>query len=470
MPQQSVLQEQIETTAQVLGDWSGELDAGVMKLTLVLHVAQDATGRLCATFDCLEQGNMNMPVDTTSLLGDSLTLEMKDIKANFVGSLNHERSEIAGKFTQGGISFSLIFKRGIISKPPLKRPQEPKAPYPYEEEEVTYENTAAGLSIAGTLSLPRTEGPFPVALLIAGSGPQNRNEEVAGHKIFFVLADHLTKKGIAVLRVDKRGIGKSTGNYETATSEDFASDVLAGIEYLKTRKEININQIGLIGHSEGGLIAPMVAAKSKDVAFIVLMAGLGVNGKEILLRQAALIQRADGVPEEQIMLDCKFREQTFAIVEKEVDIGIAEKQLREAIAKHLAELSLIQTQAPWVNSYMAMLEQSAEAAIKQMNTPWFRYFLTFEPVTVLKQVKTSILVLNGELDLQVPLQQNLPVIAKALKEAGNNDYTIMELPQLNHLFQTCQTGSIMEYSKIEETISPSVLDIISKWILDRTSK
>lgn len=341
----------------------------------------------------------------------------------------------------------------------LSRPQEPKRPYTYTEEMVRYSNSNAGLSLAATLTLPHSEGPHPVVLLIAGSGPSDRDAEILGHKPFLVLSDHLTQQGVAVLRYDKRGCGESTGNYDAATTRDLADDVLAGIDYLKTRKEIDPKRIGLIGHSEGGIIAPMVAAESKDVAFIVLMAGTGVNGEEILYSQGALLARTMGASVEAIIHQKNIQGQIFTILKEEPDLSAAEKLLREVFTKEGAALS-----------YMRWIAETVEEQIKRFNTNWFRYFLTYDPAIALTQVKVPVLILNGELDLQVSPKQNLPAIEKALKVAGNEDYTILELPKLNHLFQTCETGSVTEYQAIEETLAPIALSAMSEWILERTSK
>ncbi len=340
------------------------------------------------------------------------------------------------------------------------RPQEPTGAIPYDEEEVKYSNITADVTLAGTLTLPRTGKPSPAVLLIAGSGPNDRNETIFGHKPFLVLADHLTKQGFAVLRVDKRGVGQSTGNYDVSTSEDFAADVLAGVEYLKIRNEVDAEQIGLIGHSEGGLIAPMVAVKSNDVAFIVLMAGGGVTGEATLYAQEALISRAMGVTEEQISHQLDFQKQVLSVIKNESDLEKAEKLLREIVAKQLDNLPKEEQQAS---------AEVMEAQIKRCNSKWFRYFLTYDPITSLKHLKIPVLVINGELDSQVPSKQNLPVIAKILEEAGNRNYRIIEFPKLNHLFQTCESGSILEYGKIEETIAPVVLDTLSGWILEITN-
>ncbi len=341
------------------------------------------------------------------------------------------------------------------------RPQEPKSAISYDAEEVKYSNVTANVTLAGTLTLPRSGKPSPAVLLIAGSGPIDRNETVFGHKPFLVLADHLTKQGFAVLRVDKRGIGQSTGNYDVATTEDFAADALAGVEYLKTRKEVDAERIGLIGHSEGGLIAPMIAVKSNDVAFIVLMAGPCVTGEAIVYAQEALISRAMGVTEEQISHQLDFQRQVLSVIKNESDLEKTEKLLREIVAKQLVNLPKEEQQTS---------ADAMEAQMKRCNSRWFRYYLTYDPTISLKHLKIPVLVINGELDSQVSPKQNLPVIAKILEEAGNRNYRIIEFAKLNHFFQTCETGSILEYGKIEETIAPVVLDTLSDWILEATTK
>jgi fermentation-respiration switch protein FrsA (DUF1100 family) len=352
------------------------------------------------------------------------------------------------------------------------RPQEPKPPYPYDEQEVVYQNKKDGLQLAGTLTLPRSKGPFPAVLLITGSGQQDRNETVFDHKPFLVLADHLTRLGIAALRVDDRGVGKSTGRFIEATSEDFATDALAGVEYLKTRKEIDPRRIGLIGHSEGGLIAPLVAARSTDIAFIVMMAGPGLTGEQILYRQTALVCKSAGMSDDLIAQTRAAQDRVFAILKQEKDNVVAEKRIleeadafREVAAKaradatdeHKKEISII----------AAAIEGQAQS--KLVVSPWFRFFLTYDPRPTLMKVRCPVLAIIGEKDLQVPAEENLAAIRLALEAGGNKDHTVLALPDLNHLFQTCRTGAISEYAQIEETISPAALDTISKWILRRVS-
>jgi hypothetical protein len=437
------------------GAWEGTLDFGGVKLRLVLKVSKAADGSLTAKADSPDQGATDLPVDTISLKDGVARFEMKRLLASYEGTLNKEASEIVGEFKQAGSSVPLTLKR--TAKPTaLNRPQEPKKPYPYDEEEVGYENKRDGVKLAGTLTLPRGKGPFPTALLITGSGPQDRNESLLGHKPFLVLADYLTRQGIAVLRVDDRGVGGSTGSVPNSTTENFAADVTAGIEFLKTRKEINSKQIGLIGHSEGGLIAPLVAAQNSDVAFIVLMAGTGLTGEEILYLQGALILKANGASADQLAKQRATQETMFKILKEEKDPAAAEKRLREELSKSLTEEERKKS------------EPTLAVQIRQVNSPWFRYFLTLDPRPALQKVKCPALALNGENDLQVPANENLREIEAALKAGGNKDVTIARLPRLNHLFQTSETGSPNEYIKIEETIAPVALKTIGDWILKRT--
>jgi hypothetical protein len=296
-------------------------------------------------------------------------------------------------------------------------------------------------------------------ILITGSGAQDRNESLLGHQPFFVLSDHLTRAGVAVLRFDDRGVGKSTGKFATATSEDFASDVLSGIEYLKTRPEINAKKIGLVGHSEGGLIGPMVAVQSKDIAFLVLMAGPGVPADELLYEQAALMMRAEGATADAIAENRKVQEQSFAVLKTEKDVAAAEKKLQAIVNDTLAKLPEAQRKS---------LAAGLNAQVKSVNSPWFRFFMSYDPRATLRQVKVPVLAINGELDLQVAVKQNLPEIAKALKAGGNKKFKTVELPKLNHLFQTAKTGAFSEYAKIEETVAPVALTLMSDWIVKQT--
>ncbi|MCS6862583.1 MAG: alpha/beta fold hydrolase [Abditibacteriales bacterium] len=443
------------------GAWQGVLEVAGAKLRLVLKISTKPDGTLTATLDSVDQGARDIPVDEVTFKGETLRFAIKNLAVMYEGKLSG--AEIVGQFKQGGITLPLTLRK--TDKPPeVRRPQTPQKPYPYVEEEVSYENKKAGVKLAGTLTLPTGKGPFPAALLITGSGAQDRDETVFGHKPFWVLADYLTRRGIAVLRVDDRGVGGSTGNVAEATSEDLAEDVLAGVAYLKGRREINPKRIGLIGHSEGGLIAPIAASKSKDVAFIVLMAGTGLTGEEIIYRQSELLLKAHGAHILDIAAQRRVQEKMFAVVRAEPDNSRAEKKLREILAEEISQLSEAEKKA--AGSASAALE----AQVKEVLSPWFRFFLTYDPKPTLRKVKCPVLALNGEKDLQVPPQENLRAIADALKAGGNRDYTIKEFPGLNHLFQTCQTGAPSEYAQIEETIAPVVLETIASWILQRTRR
>jgi pimeloyl-ACP methyl ester carboxylesterase len=343
------------------------------------------------------------------------------------------------------------------------RPQEPTTPYPYDEVEVSFTNPHDGVTLAGTLTLPRSKGPFPAVILLHGSAPFDRNCMVFGHKLFLVWADHLTKQGIAVLRYDKRSSGKSTGDYETATLEEFAQDALAGVEYLKSRSEINLQQMGLIGHSEGGMTATLAASKSQDVAFIVLMAAPAVNWEDLVILQQESLQRVDGIAEETIAKNSSFRKRLFSIVKNEKNQGIAEQKIRDCFAKYLKTLTPVEHQIA------AACFGPIDGQIQMVNSAWFRYGISDDPCHVLKKVAVPILALNGDRDFVVVAEQNLTKIERILKEAHHRDYTVMVLPNINHGFQTCQTGSIKEYAQLEETTSPVVLKTMSDWILKKTS-
>ncbi len=437
------------------GTWEGALDVGAMKLRLALKVTKAADGAIVAKLDSLDQGANDMQVDAISLKDGAVHFEMNRLQVVFDGTLNKENSEIAGQFKQGGATYPLTLKR--VAKPTaLNRPQEPKPPFPYDEEEVSYENKRDGVKLAGTLTLPRGKASSPSVILITGSGPQNRNEELLGHKPFLVLADYLTRRGVAVLRVDDRGVGGSTGSVSNSTSENFAADALAGIEFLKGHKGIDAKRIGLIGHSEGGLIAPMVASQSDDVAFIVLLAGPGLPGEDILLAQAALILKASGAGPEALARQRATQEMMFAVLKQEKDNATAEKKMREEFDKRMAGLS---------EAEKAQANQTLEAQIKMVLSPWFRHFLTYDPRPTLAKVKCPVLALNGENDLQVPVTENLREIEATLKAAGNKDVTVMRLPKLNHLFQTSETGLPGEYVKIEETFAPVALKTVGDWVL-----
>jgi len=449
------------------GIWQGVLKVGGLELRLVIKVSKTPDDQYTATLDSPDQGAKDIPASLVAFKNGDVKIEIKAIFGVYEGKMEDDNT-ITGEWKQGPTTLPLIMKR-IDKAPELpRRPQEPQKPYPYREEEVSYDNAKSGVKLAGTLTLPNSAGPFPAAILISGSGPQDRDEALLGHKPFLVLADYLTRQAIAVLRFDDRGVGKSTGEFAKATSADFATDVFAGVEYLKTRKEINPKQIGLIGHSEGGLIAPMVAAQSPDAAFIVLMAGPGISGDEILYLQSGLIARACGANETAIAKNLDLQKKMFAVIKAEKDNVVAEKKLHPIWTQALTTLTHEEKKA--LDFAGASPDSLFQAQIKQLLSPWFRYFLFYNPQPTLQKVKCPVLAINGEKDLQVPPKENLAAIAKALKAGGNKNFVTKELAGLNHLFQTAQTGAPAEYVKIEETISPVALQALGDWILAQAKK
>lgn len=432
------------------GDWDGALAVpGGIKLRLFFHF-ETVANATTATMTSIDQGGTGMPVTTINRDGNTVTLTIPKIMVEYKGVLSADGKAMTGEWTQGGHSMplALALRPPGQSGPVVKRPQNPVRPYPYRDEDVTYDGPS-GERLAATLTMPNGAGPFPAAILIVGSGPHDRDEAIMGHKPFLVLADYLTRHGIAVLRFDKRGIGKSTGDYKNATSADFAADTEAGIAFLKTRTEINPKKIGLIGHSEGGIIAPMVAAKDHSVAFIALMAGTGIKGSDLLPMQGRLVAMAMGQPAAEA--------EKSETINRGLYQAIASGRDREdATAKAEAYMASLM---PKTDPRYLAVEQS----LPNLASPWFRFFLSYDPAPAFKQVKCPVLALNGAKDLQVPPKEDLAAIKAAL--AGNPDVTIIELPGLNHLFQTADTGAPSEYANIEETIAPSVLETISDWII-----
>lgn len=432
------------------GDWLGTLDTGMGKLRVVLHLINTDDG-LEATLDSPDQNAKGIPVSTISRTASSLKFEVKSIGGSYDGTISPDLASFAGTWSQLGKSFPLALHR-VKNRADLelKRPQNPSKPYPYKEEEVAFENPAANIILVGTLTIPQGKGPFAAVLLMSGSGPHDRDESIMGHKPFLVLADYLTRKGIVVLRTDKRGVGRSGGNYAQAVMQDFSSDADAGVAYLKTRAEVDPHKIGLLGHSEGGIEAPMSAAHNADVAFVVMMAGPGVPGDQLLPEQMRRIEAASGKSKEEINKDVALQSEILALVEKDKDDATLEKDLREKLAGKVPE------------AQMGM-------QVSAVSSPWFRSLLQYDPAPALSKLTCPVLALNGEKDVQVPAEQNLPAIRKALEAGGNKNFEIDELPGLNHLFQPAQTGAISEYSEIEETMSPVALEKVASWILKQTA-
>ncbi len=427
------------------GNWEGILGVSpAVKLRLRWSlVATD--GKLSGYLVSLDQGNAEMPLSLATSDGKKVHLEAASIGATFDGHL--EAGKLTGTFTQRGLSLPLeLTHTGAVTA--RLRPQLPKAPFPYDDHEVTVAG-ANGVTLAGSLTEPRGKGPFPAVVLITGSGQQDRDESLFGHKPFLVLADALTRRGIAVLRVDDRGMGGSKGEVQTATTVDFADDVRASLKFLRARAEIRKDAVGLIGHSEGGLIASLVAAGNPDVAFVVLLASTGLTGAKVIESQIAHLMKAAGAPAAEITAHVDQQRVIDTIVVGEKDDAKLQIKLKEALKN-------------------ATPSEQARILHEAM-VPWFRSFLALDPAVSLRKITCPVLALDGSLDLQVISAENLPAIRAALEAGGNKAVTATELPGLNHLFQTAKTGLPNEYVQIEETMAPSVLKTVGDFILARTT-
>ena len=435
----------VEAAAGLDGDWDGEVEVPAAKLRMILHITT-LNGMTTGTADSPDQGGFGMPVSSIAHVGDTVQIVLNQVGATLEGRLSSDGQTLSGKMMQRGQALPFILKRHAADtvKAAPRRTQTPTPPYPYREVEVTYEGGAADVRLSGTLTIPDGAGPFPAVVLVHGSGPNDRNETVFGHDVFKVLADHLTRSGIAVLRFDKRGIKASTGDYAGATTADFAADAEAGVAYLRTRPEIRANAIGLIGHSEGGAAAPMIAARNATVAFIVMMAGPGRPGSEINLSQVRIAGRLGGASTDQIEAGVASARELYAAI-----TGAADGDKAYAAARGI---------------YLArhMSEADADGAAKHMSSNWFRFFLTYDPVPALQRVKCPVLAINGSKDTQVFAAEDLAAIKNAL--ANNPNAEVRELPGLNHLFQTAKTGAVSEYSAIDETIAPAALELITGWV------
>ena len=439
----------------ISGTWHGKLSIPTGSLTIVFHISQTKQGAYVATLDSPDQGANGIKTQTTSFNDSTLIIQIPVIHASYKGKLNNDNT-INGTFTQG-MPFPLNLKKGETSRP--KRPQEPQPPFPYRSEEVTVKNERDGIYLSGTLTLPEKGTKFPAVVMVTGSGAQNRDEEIMGHKPFFVIADYLTRNGIAVLRCDDRGTAASQGNHATATNEDFATDTEAMVNYLRSRKEINAKKIGIIGHSAGGIIAFIVAKKDPSIAFVVSLAGAGVRGDSLMLKQVELISKSQGMP------DAVWQGMKPSIRNRYAILQQTDKTPEELQKELYADVT--QTMSPEQLKDLNTIQQLS-AQISSMTSPWYLHFMRYDPAQDLKKLKCPVLALNGEKDIQVDAAMNLTAIQKRISGNGNKNVTVKAYPNLNHLFQTCEKGTLAEYGQLEETINPEVLKDIIEWIRKQT--
>lgn len=440
---------------EIEGQWNALLDVFGAELRLVVHITDGPDG-ISGTLDSPDQDAYGIEIDEIEYDSGKLVFSVTDIGLRYDGMFDGEM--IRGIFNQGGFEAALVFSREELPEPEYDRPQEPQEPFPYRSQDVFFENPQAGIKLAGTLTLPQEEGIYPAVVLVSGSGPQDRNEELLHHKPFLVLSDHLTRAGIAVLRYDDRGVAESDGVFSGSTTFDFASDAQSAVAWLRQQKEIG--RVGIIGHSEGGIIAPIVASEDKELDFIVLLAGTGVRGDEVLMKQTELISISMGTEKDKLAQSQKLNRMVYDLV-----LDVEDKdELTKALDKLVDDV--------WEEGYAELFpvpekDTAKMYLIDEVVDDWMLTFMRLDPALYLEKVTIPVLAVNGDKDLQVEVQQNLTAIREALERAGNPDFTTIEYEGLNHLFQHTETGNPNEYIKIEETFAVEVMEDIVEWILER---
>lgn len=440
--------------------WRGSMKTGFQNLEMQVRVYETNDAKKSYFVDSVSQKAGGFMANVEIAQGE-FRMKIPALQATYSGRMDETEQEIAGKWKQL-ISLDLTLKRvDKVAQPSTierKRPQTPKPPFAYEARDIVFRNEVDGIDLAGTLTIPKQGKSHPLAILISGSGPQDRDETLLEHKPFWVIADYLSRQGVAVLRYDDRGTGKSGGIFDSATTKDFARDTQAAVALARSLPEIDSNRIGLIGHSEGGLIAPLVAAEDQKIAWIILLAGPGVNGEQILYSQGQLIIAAEGGSAASQAQQLKLQKAVFQAI-KDTDSKLATRErIRTIVDQLVAEKDDVSDEDK------AALQTLVEANWIEMKKPWFRFFVEHEPGPVLEKVGCPVLALSGALDMQVDPKLNLSKIAEHLKAGGNTRFVTRECEGLNHLFQTCKTGGISEYQEIEETFSPVALNAMLEWI------
>ena len=443
---------------QLIGSWLGILDAGTVKLRVVYRF-KIVDGVLRCSMDSPDQGVRNVNVSDISQKADSIWLSSGPLE--FSGRRVND-STIEGVLQQGR-AFPMVLRR--TEQLEWKRPQTPKAPFPYSSERVVYTNKDRSITLGGTITSPKDSLRHPAVLLITGSGQQNRDEEMMGHKPFAVIADYLTRRGYVVLRVDDRGIGNSTGDASKATSADFALDAGTSLDYLRKRREVNPSKVGVLGHSEGGMIATMLATSRKDLAFVISMAGPGISNRQLLIEQndALLAKQGMAADARKAYLDLYGNIMTVGAQ------NIPAEELTAAIDKVVADWRA-KTPSPVVLQTTGISSDSTQRAFSsafsnQLSLPWFRYFIAYDPAPLIAKMSGKALIINGAEDLQVVSGKNIEGWRSALKKSAVKSPKIVELPGINHLFQQCKRCDIAEYGELEQTIAPEVLTLIGDWLV-----
>ena len=439
---------------EITGSWNGKINVQGTTLPLIFKIEKADTGYK-STLTSPLQSPIALASTMTSFENNKLIIQLTNLNIEYKGMFNG--TEISGVFTQKGLSFPMNLTKETAAQLYGNRPQEPKPPYDYLIEEVSLINPIDKNSLAGTLTTPKGKTDFPMVVMITGSGSQNRDEEVFGHKPFWVIADDFANKGIGVLRLDDRGIGKSSKGSNEDTTENFALDINTAVQYLNSRGYKNI---GLLGHSEGGLIAPIVASKNKNVKFVIAMAGPGIAIDELMLLQTKAVSKSNGIQNEETDTSANFNKTVYSFI-KNYSGSNLKADLREVLIvqmKHLPDEQLGTDNQ--INTFI-------DDQLIQLTMPWFVNFIKYDPNFYWSKITIPVLAINGTKDVQVTATENLNGIANSLRKAKNKNFTVQKFDGLNHLFQEAQTGAISEYAKIEQTISVEVLDKMSSWILNQ---
>lgn len=446
----------LSISQEIIGDWFGKISIQGTELPIVIHVSKIGENYF-TELDSPTQKAYGIKADSTFFENSVFRFQIGKLKADYIGKLDNQ--SITGSFKQNGMNIPLVFTREKTNLEKTKKPQEPIEPFPYYIENIQIKNSSANLTLSGTLTKPKKKGNYPLVILISGSGPQNRDEELMGHKPFLVISDYLTRNGCAVFRYDDRGVGESTGNFSTATSLDFSNDVDCIVNYFSKRKDFKKSKIGLIGHSEGGLIAPIVASKNNEVDFIILLAGPGVSGAEILKLQSKLVAKSENPNWIDDGSNDKLMDGLVSIFNKNEDLNKTQAETR------LLLNNLYKDSIKSIEKNMGLsFDDFIEATTQEMCSPWMKTFIMTDPELYLKTLKIPVFALNGSKDIQVDPTQNLTEIKRILEMNGNTQFQIKELPNMNHLFQVCKKCTVNEYSELSESFSFIALNEITQWL------
>ncbi|MFO8062588.1 MAG: alpha/beta hydrolase [bacterium] len=435
------------------GRWEGTLSIEGTELPLVFKIGKDTEGSVEVTMDSPMQNAFNIPAEF-NIDKDSITIEIEKIAMEFIGRLT-ESNEIAGTFSQSGIEKELAL---VKTEGPDPHYQTPEKPFPYKTEDVVILNPRDSIEIGATVTIPAGDPPFPAVVMVTGSGQQDRDETVFGHKPFLVLSDYLTREGIMTIRYDDRGIGETGGNPEPCTSEDFARDAYYVYEYLLEMDESVDSLTGILGHSEGGMIAQMLAAEHEDIDFIVLMAAPGVTGGEVVMMQSEAINTASGLDKTAVEEASRFQQRIIDAVRDIEEPAQIKAEIRSIMEEYRAKMPPEQQ--------AQLTDNTIETQVEAAASNWYRYFVRFDPAEYLKDIDCAVLAVNGGKDLQVPAEENLMRIGRILEENGNSNVTVKLFDDVNHLFQTAETGLTDEYYTLNETMNPAVMEYIAQWIND----